>query len=102
MAAVATVVGAQAVTLDATWQAAGGPDALCAALDALCRSAGGAVHEGTQILPISDRAADRERAPLPLLLAGGAAAQHLRTTGRRSPNSLRDDAGDGWDLAHVA
>src|SRR5216110_1111476 len=58
MVALLGVVGAQAVTLDATWQAAGGPDALCAALDALCRSAGSAVQEGTQVLVLSDRAAD--------------------------------------------
>src|SRR5437588_3221235 len=102
MAAHGTLVGAQAVTLDATWQAAGGPDALCAALDALCRSAGGAVQEGTQILVISDRAADRERAPLPMLLAVGALHQHLLRKGRRTRISLVAEAGDAWDVHHFA
>ena len=102
MAALGTLVGAQAVTLDATWQAAGGPDALCAALDALCRSAGGAVQEGTQILVISDRAADRERAPLPMLLAVGAVHQHLLRKGRRTRISLVAEAGDAWDVHHFA
>src|SRR5207248_7116128 len=54
MASLRSLVGAQAVTLDATWQAAGGPESLCAALDALCRTAGSAVQEGAQIIVISD------------------------------------------------
>src|SRR5256714_523744 len=36
MASLPSLVGAQAVTLDATWQAGGGPETLCAALEALC------------------------------------------------------------------
>src|SRR5437764_14256821 len=102
MAALGTLVGAQAVKLDATWQAASGPDALCAALDALCRSAGGAVQEGAQILVISDRATDRERAPLPMLLAVGAVHQHLLRKGRRTRISLVAEAGDAWDVHHFA
>src|SRR6184192_1413959 len=102
MAALGTIVGAQAVKLDATWQAAGGPESLCAALDALCRSAGGAVQEGAQILVISDRATDRERAPLPMLLAVGAVHQHLLRKGRRTRISLVAEAGDAWDVHHFA
>src|SRR5213078_710119 len=84
------------------WQAAGGPESLCAALDALCRSAGGAVQEGAQILVISDRATDRERAPLPMLLAVGAVHQHLLRKGRRTRISLVAEAGDAWDVHHFA
>src|SRR5216110_1153707 len=46
VAALRSGVGAQVVTLDTTWAAAGGPDALRAALDGLCRAAGRAVHDG--------------------------------------------------------
>src|SRR5437667_3231688 len=102
MAALRGLVGAQAVTLDATWQAAGGPESLCAALDALCRTAGGAVEQGAQIIVISDRAADRERAPLPMLLAVGAVHQHLLRKGRRTRVSLVAEAGDAWDVHHFA
>src|SRR6266550_3278049 len=79
IAALRTGAGAQVVTLDATWSASaggggagGGPDALRGALDGLCRSAGHAVQEGARIVILSDRAADRERAPLPMPLAVGA------------------------------
>ena len=102
MAALRGLVGAQAVTLDATWQAAGGPESLCATLDALCRTAGGAVEQGAQIIVISDRAADRERAPLPMLLAVGAVHQHLLRKGRRTRVSLVAAAGDAWDVHHFA
>ena len=102
MAALGTLVGAQAVTLDAAWQAAGGPESLCAALDALCRTAGSAVEQGAQILVISDRAAERERAPLPMLLAVGAVHQHLLRKGRRTRVSLVAQAGDAWDVHHFA
>jgi len=102
MAALETLVGAQAVTLDATWQAAGGPESLCAALDALCRTAGSAVQEGTQVVVLSDRAAHRERAPLPMLLAVGAVHQHLLQKGRRTRVSLVAEAGDAWDVHHFA
>src|SRR5438477_5618367 len=102
MAALRGLVGAQAVTLDATWQAAGGPESLCAALDALCRTAGSAVQEGAQIIVISDRAADRERAPVPMLLAVGAVHQHLLRKGRRTRVSLVAEAGDAWDVHHFA
>ena len=102
MASLRSLVGAQAVTLDATWQAAGGPESLCAALDALCRAAGSAVQEGAQIIAISDRAADRERAPVPMLLAVGAVHQHLLRKGRRTRVSLVAEAGDAWDVHHFA
>src|SRR5256714_10747965 len=102
MVALLGVVGAQAVTLDATWQAAGGPDALCAALDALCRSAGGGAAGGAQGLLLSGPAADRARAPLPMLLAVGAVHQHLLSKGRRTRVSLVADAGDAWDVHHFA
>ena len=55
MAALRAVTGAQAVTLDAIWKAAGGAEALRAGLDALCRSAARAVRQGARIVILSDR-----------------------------------------------
>ncbi|HVH11236.1 MAG TPA: glutamate synthase large subunit, partial [Gemmatimonadales bacterium] len=102
MAALRGVARAQLVTLEATWQSAGGPDALCTALDALCREAGRAAEQGTRIIVLSDRAADRERAPLPMLLAVGAVHQHLLGRGLRTRVGLVAEAGDAWDVHHFA
>ena len=109
MAALRAVAGAQAVTLDATWSVpvpgdrnGGGPDALRAALDVLCRAAGRAVRQGARIVILSDRAADCERAPLPMLLAVGAVHQHLLQNGLRTQLGLVAEAGDAWDVHHFA
>src|SRR5213592_4847817 len=106
IAALRTGAGAQVTTLDATWSASagvgGGPDALRTALDGLCRSAGNAVREGARIVILSDRAAGRERAPLPMLLAVGAVHQHLLAHGLRTRLGLIAEAGDAWDVHHFA
>jgi len=103
MAALRAVVGAQAITLDATWPANGvRPDALRAALDGLCRAAGRAVRQGARIVIVSDVAASRERAPLPMALAVGAVHQHLLHKGLRTRLGLVAEAGDAWDVHHFA
>src|SRR5881397_2679353 len=108
IAALRTGAGAQVITLDTTWRASagavggGGPDALRTALDGLCRSAGNAVREGARIVILSDRAAGRERAPLPMLLAVGAVHQHLLEHGLRTRLGLIAEAGDAWDVHHFA
>src|SRR5881296_3674381 len=103
IAALRTGAGAQVVTLEATWSASGGgPEALRTALDGLCRSAGHAVRQGARIVILSDRGADRERAPLPMLLAVGAVHQHLLEHGLRTRLGLIAEAGDAWDVHHFA
>ena len=109
MAALRAVAGAQAVTLEATWEggagagaAGAGGDTLRGALDALCRAAGRAVRQGARIVILSDRAADRERAPLPMALAVGAVHQHLLDHGLRTRLGLVAEAGDAWDVHHFA
>src|SRR5439155_27128090 len=72
------------------------------ALDGLCGSAGNAVREGARIVILSDRAAGRERAPLPMLLAVGAVHQHLLEHGLRTRLGLIAEAGDAWDVHHFA
>src|SRR6267143_543669 len=106
IAALRAGAGAQVETLDTTWSASGGPgggpDALRTALEGLCRSAGHAVRQGARIVILSDRAADRERAPLPMLLAVGAVHQHLLENGLRTRLGLIAEAGDAWDVHHFA
>jgi len=102
VAALRSGVGAQVVTLDTTWAAAGGPDALRAALDGLCRAAGLAVHDGARIVILSDIGANRERAPVPALLAVGAVHQYLLQAGVRTRVGLVVETGDAWDVHHFA
>ena len=102
MAALRAVAGAQAVTLDATWEATTGADTLRGALDGLCGAAGRAVRQGARIVILSDRAADCERAPLPMALAVGAVHQHLLDRGLRTRLGLVAEAGDAWDVHHCA
>jgi glutamate synthase (NADPH/NADH) large chain/glutamate synthase (ferredoxin) len=102
MAALRDAGGVQAVTLDATWPAAGGGDELRAALERLSRAAARAARQGARIVVLSDRAAGRERAPIPMLLAVGAVHQHLLRGGLRTRVGLVAEAGDAWDVHHFA
>src|SRR3989449_106140 len=104
IAALRTGAGAQVVTLDTTWSASplAGGDALRTALDGLCRSASHPVGGGARVVILSDRAANRERAPLPMLLALGAVHQHLLEHGLRTRLGLIAEAGDAWDVHHFA
>src|SRR5690349_1819975 len=102
VAALRSGAGAQVVTLDTTWAAAGGPDALRAALDGLCRAAGLAVRDGARIVILSDIGANRERAPVPALLAVGAVHQYLLQAGVRTRVGLVVETGDAWDVHHFA
>src|SRR5260370_42347629 len=102
MAALIGIAGAQGATLDATWPAAVGPVALSSALDGLCRSAASATRQGARILVLSDRAADGERAPLPMLLAVGAVHQYLLRKGLRTRFGLVAETGDAFDVHHFA
>ncbi|HEY7686271.1 MAG TPA: glutamate synthase large subunit [Gemmatimonadales bacterium] len=102
MATLRQVAGVRAVTVDATWDAAGGPGQLRVALDRVCRTVGRAVRGGARIVVLSDRGMDRERAPIPMLLAVGAAHHYLLKKGLRGRLGLVAEAGDAWDIHHVA
>ena len=96
------VAGVPAVTVDATWPAAHGPEGLRAALARLCRTVREATREGAHLVLLSDRGVNRERAAIPLLLAVGAAHQDLLRHGLRTRVGLIAEAGDAWDVHHVA
>src|SRR5207247_8861476 len=82
MAALRHAGGAELTTLSAVWEAAAGPAELERALEALARDAVAAVRRGggATVLVISDRDADKTRAPTPMLLAIGAVQQRLVQT----------------------
>ncbi|HET9383934.1 MAG TPA: glutamate synthase large subunit [Gemmatimonadales bacterium] len=90
------------VTLSAVWEAAAGPDELKHALEELTQDAVTAVRRGASLLVISDRDADKARAPIPMLLAIGAVHQGLVRARQRIRTGLVAEAGDAWDVHHLA
>ena len=73
------------------------------ALEALCRRASQAVHDGCTILVLSDRGVDADWAPIPSLLAicGRAPPPHPRRPAHaRSASSSR--SGDAREVSHFA
>jgi len=96
--------GSEVTTLSAVWEAAAGPDELSRALETLSRDAVKAVRRGggATILVISDREADKTRAPIPMLLAIGAVHQRLVQSKQRVRVGLVAEAGDAWDVHHLA
>ncbi len=94
--------GSDPTTLSAVWEAAAGPEELERALETLARDAVTAVRRGATILVISDRDADKARAPIPMLLAIGAVHQRLVQAKQRIRVGLVAEAGDAWDVHHLA
>jgi glutamate synthase (ferredoxin) len=88
--------------LDATFPVHPGRCSLEASIADLCERAERAVESGAQVLVISDRAIDPDRAPIPMLLALGAVHQRLLATGLRTSVDLVVEAGDAFDVHHLA
>jgi glutamate synthase (ferredoxin) len=72
------------------------------ALEELMRRAGDAVDAGYTLLILSDRDADRMRAPIPSLLATAAVHHHLVRQGTRTKCGLIIEAGDAREVHHCA
>ena len=94
--------GFRSQTLDTIFPASGEIGALEQAIDALCDQAEQAVRDGANILILSDRAFDKEQAPIPSLLATGAVHHHLIRSGLRTQTSLVVEAGDVRETHHFA
>ena len=71
-------------------------------LDRLCAAAEEAVHEGYNILILSDRAVDRERIAIPALLATAAVHHHLVRAGLRTECGLVVETGAAREVHHFA
>ena len=87
--------------LDATFRVAEGPGGLKGACERVGREAEAAVREGAGLLLVSDGETGPDRAPVPSILAIGAAHQRLVGAGFRTLAGLVADAGDVQD-AHDA
>ena len=72
------------------------------ALDDLNRRAAGAVDAGYTILILSDRDADRARAPIPSLLATASVHHYLVRLGKRTRCALVVESGDAREVHHCA
>ena len=92
----------QAKTLQTYFRASGKPGALQAGIDRLCRYAVDAVHDGFEVLILTDRAIDSDHAPIPSLLAVSAVHHHLIRKGLRGQVGLVVEAGDVWEVHHFA
>ena len=94
--------GFKAITLPILFQPAGGDKGLAAAMDALCEAADQALSEGYNILILSDRGIDRERAAIPALLAVSGLHHHLIRRGTRTRAGLVLESGEPREVHHFA
>ena len=67
-------------------------------LDELCRAASRAIDEGVNILVLSDRAVDREFAPIPSLLAVAGLHHHLVREGKRTRAAIVVETGEAREV----
>src|SRR4051812_5706833 len=92
----------EADTLDATFPAEEGPAGLEKAMARLCREASELIASGDNILIVSDRAASRDRVPIPALLAVGGVHHHLVREGTRLQTGLVVESGEPREPHHIA
>jgi glutamate synthase (ferredoxin) len=81
-------------TLSTVYRSADGEKALTAALDELCAQASAAVKDGCQVIILSDRDFDAQKAPIPSLLACAAVHHHLLREGTRTHTGLVVESGE--------
>jgi glutamate synthase (ferredoxin) len=94
--------GFKSTTLPMLFDPRKGGAGLQEALDHLKRQASAAVEAGYTILILSDRGADRERAPIPSLLATAGVHHHLVRQGTRTRCGLVIETGDAREVHHCA
>jgi glutamate synthase (NADPH) large chain len=92
----------QSKTLQTYFRADGKAGSLQAGLERLCRYAEDAVHDGFEVLILSDRAVDSDHAAIPTLLATSAVHHHLIQKGLRGAVGIVVEAGDVWEVHHFA
>jgi glutamate synthase (NADPH/NADH) large chain len=89
--------------IDITFDTSNKPGTLEKALKKICEDADKAIiHDGANILLLSDRDISEKKAPIPSLLAVGAIHQHLVKNGRRVRTGILVEAGDIWETHHFA
>jgi glutamate synthase (NADPH/NADH) large chain len=94
--------GFRSTTLPMLFDSGQGGAGLERAMDELKKRASDAVEAGYTILILSDRSADRSRAPIPSLLATAGVHHHLVRQGTRTRCGLVVESGDAREVHHCA
>jgi glutamate synthase domain-containing protein 2/glutamate synthase domain-containing protein 1/glutamate synthase domain-containing protein 3 len=92
----------KSITLPMLYDARKGGRGLAFAMEQLKKSASDAVAAGYTIVILSDRGADRDRAPIPSLLATAGVHHHLVRQGTRTHCGLVVESGDAREVHHCA
>jgi glutamate synthase (ferredoxin) len=92
----------KSVTLPILFRADEGAEGLERALAALCRHASAAIARGYEFIILSDRATDRNNAPIPALLAIAGVHHHLIRQGTRTHVSLVLETCEPREVHHFA
>jgi glutamate synthase (NADPH) large chain len=98
----ATSHGFKSITLPALYDVKGGGAALRAGIEALRAAASKAIADGNNIVILSDRGHDQDRAPIPALLAVASVQHHLLREGSRTRVGLVLETGEPREVHHFA
>ncbi|HEY1686840.1 MAG TPA: glutamate synthase large subunit [Tepidisphaeraceae bacterium] len=90
----------RAVTLSMLFNVADGEKGLEIAVEQLMKDAAKAVSEGASILILSDRGVNKDKAPIPALLATSAVHHHLIREGTRTQCGLVIETGEAREAHH--
>ena len=90
----------RAATLPMLFNVGEGEAGLERSLTELCNAAAHAVKDGASILILSDRGVDKDKAPIPSLLATSAVHHHLIRQGTRTQCGLVVETGEAREVHH--
>ena len=88
--------------IDILFPAAGGGEAIAGALEDVFAQAEKAIAEGATLLVLTDRHMDKDRAPIPVLLATAGLHHHLTRRGRRMRAGILVETGEAREVMHFA
>jgi glutamate synthase (ferredoxin) len=92
----------KSLTLPIVYNVHDGAAGLEKAMNALCRQASAAIATGHDFIILSDRAVDRNHAPIPALLAVAGVHHHLIREGTRTKVGLILESGEPREVHHFA
>ena len=94
--------GFKAATIPITFDVSGSGTALAAAMAALFVVVDSQIKGGANLLILSDRSINKQRGPIPALLATAGLHHHLIRTGQRSRVSIIVESGEPREVHHFA
>jgi glutamate synthase (NADPH) large chain len=94
--------GFKSITIPMLFKVADDGPGLAKALEELCRAASQAIVDGYDVLILSDRGIDQEKAAIPALLAVAGVHHHLIREGTRTKCALVLETGEPREVHHFA